>query len=194
MKEGHSSSGSSEPTQETLSVHGGPWLKLRTAGCFNWTKIAANKTIGFALYYIIIGCLIMADVHSVERRSHNMSRIKSKNTKPEILVRKFLHAQGFRYRLHSSKLPGKPDLVLLKLKTVIFINGCFWHGHENCKYYHVPKTKTEWWLEKIYRNKARDFSHIKNLKALVWNIIVIWECNLKKGFLPITLNQLLFDL
>lgn len=87
----------------------------------------------------------MADVHTAVVRTYNMSRIRSKNTKPEIIVRKALFASGFRFRLHEKKLPGKPDLVLRKYKAVIFIHGCFWHGHENCKYFRVPKTKTEWW-------------------------------------------------
>jgi DNA mismatch endonuclease (patch repair protein) len=86
----------------------------------------------------------MADVHDKATRSYNMSRIRAKNTKPELLVRKFLHAQGFRFRLHDKKLPGKPDIVLPKHKTVIFIHGCFWHGHKGCKYYVVPKTRTDW--------------------------------------------------
>ena len=90
----------------------------------------------------------MADVHDKQTRSYNMSQIRSRNTKPELLVRKFLDAHGFRYRLHVKDLPGKPDLVLPKYKTVIFIHGCFWHGHENCKYFVVPKTTTEWWLTK----------------------------------------------
>jgi DNA mismatch endonuclease (patch repair protein) len=94
----------------------------------------------------------MADVHSKETRSYNMSRIKGKDTKPEMLVRKFLFANGFRYRLHDKNLPGKPDIVLPKYKTVIFVNGCFWHGHENCKYFVIPKTRTEWWLNKSIRN------------------------------------------
>src|SRR5688572_14620702 len=90
----------------------------------------------------ICGAMLMADVHSKEVRSYNMSRIKGKNTKPEMLVRKFLHANGFRYRLHAKKLPGKPDILLPKYKTVIFVHGCFWHGHEGCKYYVIPKTRT----------------------------------------------------
>ena len=98
----------------------------------------------------------MADVHSIATRSYNMSRIKGKNTKPEMLVRKYLFAHGFRYRLHSKKLPGKPDIVLPKYRTVIFVHGCFWHGHKSCKYYTVPKTNTEWWLNKIDGNKAND--------------------------------------
>lgn len=109
-----------------------------------------------------------------------MSRIKGKDTKPEMLVRRFLHAQGFRYRLHDKKLPGKPDIVLPKYKTVIFIHGCFWHGHEGCKYYVVPKTKTDWWLAKINGNKANDVKAISALRELGWKVIEIWECELKK--------------
>lgn len=111
----------------------------------------------------------MADVHDKKTRSFNMSRIKGKNTKPEILVRQFLHKNGFRYRLNYSKLPGKPDIVLPKYKTVIFINGCFWHGHKNCKYFVVPKTKTEWWLNKINETKQRDLLKIKELESLDWH-------------------------
>jgi DNA mismatch endonuclease (patch repair protein) len=107
---------------------------------------------------------VMADVHSKETRSYNMSRIRSRNTKPEMLVRRYLHAQGFRYKLHDKTLPGKPDIVLPKYKTVIFIHGCFWHGHENCKYYVVPKTKTEWWLNKINGNIANDEKAITALQ------------------------------
>jgi DNA mismatch endonuclease (patch repair protein) len=106
----------------------------------------------------------MADVHTTEQRSYNMSRIKGKNTKPEMLLRKYLHAQGFRYKLHYKTLPGKPDLVLPKYKTVIFIHGCFWHGHENCKYFKIPQTRTEWWTEKINKNIANDVKAIKLLK------------------------------
>src|SRR5678816_647392 len=106
----------------------------------------------------------MADVHSKEIRSFNMSRIKGKDTKPEILVRKFLFSKGFRYKLHVKSLPGKPDIVLPKYKTVIFVHGCFWHGHEGCKYYVVPKTKTEWWLDKINGNIANGTKAVAALK------------------------------
>jgi DNA mismatch endonuclease, patch repair protein len=106
----------------------------------------------------------MADVHSKEIRSYNMSRIKGKNTKPEMLVRRFLHANGFRYKLHDKSLAGKPDIVLPKYKTVIYVHGCFWHGHTGCKYYIVPKTRTAWWLHKIYGNIANDAKAIKALK------------------------------
>ena len=122
----------------------------------------------------------MADVHSKEIRSKNMAAIKGKNTKPEMLVRKFLHANGYRYKLHDKSLPGKPDIVLPKYKTVIFVHGCFWHGHENCKYYVVPKTRTEWWLNKINGNIANDTKALKALKKDGWKIIILWTCNLKK--------------
>ncbi len=123
----------------------------------------------------------MTDVHDKATRSFNMSRIRSKDTKPEMTVRKFLFGIGYRYRLHDKKLPGKPDLVLPKYKTVIFVHGCFWHGHEGCKYYVVPKTRTEWWLNKINRNKELDMSNIKELKMKGWKIITIFECDLKGG-------------
>ena len=108
-----------------------------------------------------------------------MSQIKGKNTKPEILVRKFLHANGFRYRLHVKGLPGKPDIVLPKYKTAIFVHGCFWHGHKDCKYFVVPKTRTEWWLNKINSNIANDTKAVKALKKDGWKIIHLWQCNLK---------------
>lgn len=136
----------------------------------------------------------MADVHSKEIRSYNMSQIKGKNTKPEILVRKFLFSRGLRYRLHDSKLPGKPDIILRKFKTVIFINGCFWHGHDNCKYYIVPKTRTEFWLNKIEGNKRRDFENKTKLEKLGWNIIVVYECELKKNTQKETLENILISL
>jgi DNA mismatch endonuclease (patch repair protein) len=136
----------------------------------------------------------MADVHSKATRSYNMSRIKGKDTKPEILVRKYLHAHGFRYRLHDKKLPGKPDIVLPKYHTVIFVHGCFWHGHTGCKYFVVPKTRTEWWLNKINGNIANDEKAITALKKDSWKIIVVWECQLKPAQVQNTLNKLLKEL
>src|ERR1700759_4169065 len=132
----------------------------------------------------------MADVHDKETRSKNMAAIKSRNTKPELLVRRFLHASGFRYTLHNKKLPGKPDIVLPKYRTVIFIHGCFWHGHKDCKYFVVPKTRTEWWLNKIIGNIANDEKAVKALKKDGWKIITLWTCKLKKGQNK-TLNELL---
>lgn len=119
------------------------------------------------------------DVHDKKTRSYNMSRIKGKNTKPEMLVRKFLFANGYRYRLNVKTLPGKPDIVLPKYKTVIFINGCFWHGHQGCRYFVVPKTRTEWWIDKIKSTQKRDCEAEKLLNDLGWKVIVVWECELK---------------
>jgi len=133
----------------------------------------------------------MTDVHSPEVRSFNMSRIRGKNTKPEIYVRKLLFSNGFRYRLHSLNLPGKPDIVLPRYKTVIFVNGCFWHGHEGCKYFVVPKTKTEWWLNKISRTRQLDLENIEKLNSDGWNVITIFECELKKTNIDSTLNDLI---
>jgi DNA mismatch endonuclease (patch repair protein) len=132
----------------------------------------------------------MADVHDRITRSYNMSRIKGKNTKPEMLVRKFLFANGFRYRLHDARLPGKPDLVLAKYKTVIFINGCFWHGHKGCKYFVVPKTRTEWWLNKIKGNIQNDLKKRTQLEESGWRVITVWECELKPGHSEKTLAGL----
>lgn len=133
----------------------------------------------------------MADVHDIKTRSYNMSRIRATNTKPELLVRKFLHAQGFRYKLHDKTLPGKPDLVLPKYKTVIFIHGCFWHGHTNCRYFVIPKTRTDWWLNKINANSSNDVKAVKALKKDGWKIITIWECDLKTAKVEKTLSSLL---
>ncbi|MFI5163910.1 MAG: very short patch repair endonuclease [Bacteroidia bacterium] len=132
----------------------------------------------------------MADVHSKKVRSYNMSRIKGKNTKPEILVRKFLHSKGFRFRIHVKKLFGKPDIVLSKSKTAIFIHGCFWHGHKGCKYFVIPKTRTKWWLDKINSNIARDKRNALFLKKSKWKIINIWECQLKPSKINRTLSSL----
>jgi DNA mismatch endonuclease, patch repair protein len=136
----------------------------------------------------------MADVHSKEIRSYNMSRIKGKDTNPEILVRKFLFAHGMRYKLHEKKLPGKPDLVFPKYKTVLFINGCFWHGHEGCKYYVVPKTRTEWWLNKINGNIKKDNQTTGLLEKKGWKVLIIWECTLKPNNREETLQLLLKEL
>ncbi|PZR19664.1 MAG: very short patch repair endonuclease [Flavobacterium psychrophilum] len=132
----------------------------------------------------------MADVHNKATRSYNMSQIKGKNTRPEMLVRRFLHAHGFRYKLHDKSLPGKPDLVLPKYKTAIFIHGCFWHGHEGCRYFVVPKTRTEWWLNKIRGNITNDHKAQDALVAQGWTVIVIWECDLKPAKVNDTLSNL----
>jgi DNA mismatch endonuclease (patch repair protein) len=136
----------------------------------------------------------MTDVHDKATRSYNMSQIRSRNTKPEMLVRKFLYAQGFRYKLHDKKLPGKPDIVLPKYRTVIFIHGCFWHGHKDCRYFVVPKTRTEWWLNKINSNIVNDTKAVRLLRKEGWRIINLWECDLKPTKLSRTLSRLLKNL
>ena len=136
----------------------------------------------------------MSDVHTKEIRSYNMSMIKGKNTKPELIVRKFLHSRGYRYGLHNKNLPGRPDVVLRKYKTVIFVHGCFWHGHKSCKYFVIPKTRTKWWINKIEGNKINDRINKYKLKKMGWSIITIWECQLKSTKLKKTLNNLLIKL
>jgi len=134
----------------------------------------------------------MADIKTPEERSRNMAAIKSNDTKPEMLVRRYLHAHGFRYGLHNKNLPGKPDIVLRKYKTVIFIHGCFWHGHENCRYYRLPKSNVEFWKSKVDGNRARDERVEAELQSKGWNVIIIWECELKnKGLRELTFNKLL---
>lgn len=122
----------------------------------------------------------MADNLTKLQRAKNMRLIRSKNTIPEIVVRKFLFQNGFRYRLHSKNLPGRPDIVLKKFNTVIFINGCFWHGHLNCKNYILPKTNTTYWKDKIKNNIKRDKRSYKSLISQGWKIEKIWECELRK--------------
>lgn len=123
----------------------------------------------------------MSDIFSSEKRSEIMSKISGKETKPEILVRKFLFAHGFRFRKNDKKLPGKPDIVLPKYKTVIFVHGCFWHGHHNCKKSKLPETRKEFWEEKINQNISRDIRNIKDLEELGWKVILVWGCELGKN-------------
>ena len=121
----------------------------------------------------------MSDTLSQTQRSYNMSRIRGENTKPEILVRKGLHARGFRFRLHNKKLPGSPDIVLPKYGVAIMVNGCFWHGHKGCRYATKPKTNVEFWETKIARNRHRDEVTNAHLEALGWHVITVWECELR---------------
>lgn len=134
----------------------------------------------------------MADVHDSATRSYNMSQIRGKDTKPEMIVRKFLHSKGFRYRLHVKDLPGKPDIVLKKYKTVIEVQGCFWHGHEGCKFFKLPETRREWWEEKIRQTQRRDRANHQKLEEMGWNVIVVWECELRLKRLE-TLKQQIID-
>ena len=136
----------------------------------------------------------MSDRLTIEQRHNNMAAIKGRDTKPEILVRKFLWSHGFRYRLNHPRLPGKPDIVLRKYRTCIFVNGCFWHGHEGCKYYVVPKSNTKFWQDKILRNQQRDLEVMHELAEMGWHTIVVWECELKPAVREQTLESLVFTL
>jgi len=118
------------------------------------------------------------DVHSPEQRSYNMSRIKGKNTKPELLVRKWLWSRGYRYRLHRKDLPGKPDIVFPRQKKAVFVHGCFWHKHD-CRYFKWPRTNREFWKKKINENVRRDQKNYQDLIADGWNYFIVWECELK---------------
>ena len=133
----------------------------------------------------------MADKRSSTQRKYCMSRIRGKNTKPEILVREGLHARGFRFRLHNKKLPGSPDIVLPKYGVAIMVNGCFWHGHKGCRYATKPKTNVEFWETKIARNRHRDEVTNAHLEALGWHVITVWECELRgKTIVTSRLNAL----
>ena len=136
----------------------------------------------------------MSDILTKEQRHRCMSNVKSKNTKPEMMVRKFLFSNGYRYRVNSKDLPGKPDIVLPKYKTVVFINGCFWHGHPNCKYATIPESNHEFWLTKINGNVERDRLTREKLTQMGWNVIDIWQCQLKPHEKEATLTHLISTL
>src|SRR5690606_6991662 len=123
----------------------------------------------------------MVDIVDVSTRSRMMAGIKGRNTKPEILIRKLLHKKGFRFRLHVKNLPGKPDIVLPKYKAVIFVNGCFWHGHKGCRLFKLPATRTEFWQEKITKNQANDSKSINLLLENLCSLCMFWECSIKGG-------------
>lgn len=136
----------------------------------------------------------MPDKLTPEQRHRCMASIKGKGTKPEMLVRKFLFGRGFRYRLNHPRLPGRPDIVLRKYRTVIFVNGCFWHGHEGCKYFVLPKSNVEFWRKKIERNRTRDVEEQRKLASMGWHCITVWECQLKPSVRQSTLESLAYTL
>jgi DNA mismatch endonuclease (patch repair protein) len=123
----------------------------------------------------------MTDVFSRKKRSEVMSKIRCRNTKPELILRKLLFARGFRYRVNCTSLPGKPDILLPRYKTVIMVNGCFWHGHTGCRYFVLPKTRTEFWSRKIAANKLNDAKKAAQLRKLGWRVLVSWECIIKRN-------------
>lgn len=136
----------------------------------------------------------MSNFQASPQRHVNMAAIRDKDTKPEKVVRRYLLGHGFRYRLNHPRLPGKPDIVLRKYRTCIFVNGCFWHGHEGCQYYTIPKTNTEFWVNKVRRNKERDLKVQHELAAMGWHCITIWECELKPTKREDTLKSLAYTL
>ena len=134
------------------------------------------------------------DNRSKEARSRNMSRIPSKNTKPEETVRKYLFSQGFRYRKNVSKLPGKPDIVLPKYKAVVFVNGCFWHAHQGCKWFVPPKSNSEFWQNKFLYNIARDERNYQMLCDLGWRVLIVWECEIRHRDAALRLEHLVSEI
>lgn len=130
----------------------------------------------------------MTDTLTQEQRSWNMSRVTGKNTRPEIHLRSILHKKGFRFRLHDKKLPGKPDVVLPKYRTVIFVNGCFWHRHQKCQYARTPDSRQDFWLKKFERTVQRDHKNQKMLIELGWRVLVVWECEMKKDSAAVVSN------
>lgn len=136
----------------------------------------------------------MADVLTPQQRSFNMSRIRGKDTGIEVAVRKYLFSKGYRYRKNDARYPGKPDIVLPKYKTVIFIHGCFWHRHEGCRYATTPKTREEFWKEKFRKNIQNDRKHQEDLESAGWRVLIIWECELKKNRFEETMRKVLLVL
>ncbi len=132
----------------------------------------------------------MTDNHTKEIRSYNMSQIRSKNSKPEETVRKYLFSKGLRFRKNDKRYPGHPDIVLPKYKTIIFVNGCFWHLHDGCRYAVIPSSNVDYWKPKLERNKERDIKIIEELSERGWNVIVVWECQLRKERKQQTLDDL----
>ncbi|KXH85111.1 very short patch repair endonuclease [Chryseobacterium kwangjuense] len=135
----------------------------------------------------------MMDIWSKEKRSEVMSKIRGKNTKPEMILRSQLFMKGFRFRIHKKDLPGKPDIVLPKYKTVIFVHGCFWHYHKDCREGRIPSTNSKFWQEKLSKNIDRDEKYIKELQQLGWKVIVIWECEIEKN-IEDTLEKLIVNI
>jgi DNA mismatch endonuclease (patch repair protein) len=156
-----------------------------------------NDTFHFFLFNFVCFCLKdsdMTDIMTKEQRHRCMQAIRANDTKPEMIVRRYLFACGMRFRIHCENLPGKPDLVLPKYHTAIFINGCFWHGHQGCKFFRLPKTNELFWTNKIAKNHERDIRVRAELKQLGWNTMVVWECQLKPNVRAQNLEEIYNDL
>lgn len=136
----------------------------------------------------------MADTHSKETRSYNMSRIRSKDTKPETMVRKYLFSKGLRFRKNDKRYPGKPDILLPKYKAAVFINGCFWHSHEGCPVFVLPKSNQEYWVPKLEKNRRRDEENYAALRKDGWHVYIVWECELKKDTRDERLEKLYLEI
>jgi DNA mismatch endonuclease (patch repair protein) len=121
----------------------------------------------------------MIDTRTKKKRSEIMSKVRSKNTTPEILIRKLIFSMGYRYRLHVKKLPGKPDIVMAGRRKIIDVRGCFWHGHDDCKYGRLPKSRQDFWITKITLNRKRDLENLHKLESLGWKVLVVWQCELR---------------
>lgn len=134
------------------------------------------------------------DVFNAKKRSEVMAKVRSKDTKPEKIVRSFLHSRGFRYRLHDRRLPGKPDLVFPSRRTVVFVHGCFWHGHESCRRATMPSTRVEFWRRKILGNRDRDARQRQSLEASGWRVLVVWECEINEARLSQLAREIALDL
>ena len=133
------------------------------------------------------------DTVSFEKRHEIMSHIRGKNSNPEVIVRKYLFSKGLRYRKNYSKLPGHPDIALPKYKTVVFVNGCFWHGHEGCRHFHLPSSNVDFWSTKIRNNRERDLKKKEELEALGWRVLTVWECQIKRKADRITTLENVFQ-
>ena len=140
--------------------------------------------------------LSLSDVHDKATRSRNMSAIRAKNTRPEMIVRRGLYARGFRYRVHCRNIPGRPDLANRSRKVAVFVNGCFWHAHDGCRYFKIPKTDTEKWNKKLMGNRVRDERNYENLRSCGWQVFIVWECSLKTSKLEVErfLNRLMLKI
>ena len=136
----------------------------------------------------------MADNHTKDQRSYNMSRIRSNNTKPEKIVRSYLFSKGLRFRKNDKRYPGHPDIVLPKYTTVVFVHGCFWHRHEGCRYATTPTTNVEYWNNKFQMNTSRDKRNQEELKKMGWQVLIIWECQLKKDIRDNSLQKLYYSI
>ncbi|CAJ0693770.1 hypothetical protein R82526_04045 [Ralstonia mannitolilytica] len=149
-------------------------------GDIRWPSTRRNSAVLASCSYAFPDEGVFLDLLSAEKRSWLMSRIKSKDTTPELAVRRLLHRLGYRYRLHTAHLPGKPDLVFPARKKVVFVHGCFWHGHAGCRYAKTPGSRSEFWREKMDRNRSRDQRNQKELEDLGWSVFVVWQCQLRQ--------------